>query len=393
MSLLGKKKNIFLDYASATPVSASVLKAMKPFWKDDFANPSALYKEGVQARRAVEGARVSVADTLRVRKEEIIFTASGTESNNVAIQGVVKSFRDQVKKPHIVTTAFEHPAVLRVYEELEKQGVSITVVLPKENGLVRPEDIRDALQENTVLVSVMAVNNEIGTIQPLRKIAKIIEAVRSASGNAFPLFHSDASQAPNYVHCGPHTLGVDLLTLDGGKIYGPKGVGMLFVDRKVKLTPILFGGGQEKGIRPGTESVSLIVGFAKALSEAFHIRVKEVVRLEKLKEFFISALPEDVEVNGDIAQSVPNCINICSEGIDSEFAVLLLDVKGVSCSAQSSCEGAHEGGSHVIESIGKKGCGKSSLRFSMGRGTRKSHLQHLLKVLPEVISESRKREL
>lgn len=370
-------KRIFLDYASTTPLDKQVFKAMLPYMRTYFGNPSAVYKEGVATKNVVKAARQSIATLLAIRPEEIIFTASGTESDNLALRGVVEMWKKEFV-PHIVTTTIEHPGILEVCKALEKQGCEVTYVPVEKNGIVDPQKIKAALKSTTVLVTVMYANNEIGTIQPLKEISKLIqEYKKSREGEAtvFPYFHTDASQAANYLDLSFQKLGVDMMTLDASKIYGPKGVGVLAAKRHVSLHPIILGGGQEKGLRAGTENVPGIIGCATALVRAEQMREKETLRLKKLQDYFIEnviKLYPDVIINGDRYNRLPNNVNICKPGLDSEFAVIKLDYEGIACSSASSCLNlSEESYSYVVAALGDEGntCKSSSLRFTFGRKT------------------------
>ena len=286
------KRRIYLDHASTTPVDKRVLKAMLPYMSLEFGNPSSLYKEGVEAKKAVRESRDKIAKILNIRAEEVIFTASGTESDNLAISGVignpplrgVPSLRGG--GCHIITTNIEHPGILEMCKHLETNGVEVTYVPVEDNGIVDSQKIAAAIKHNTVLVSVMLANNEIGTIQPIREISNLIKKYREGSKSDFPYLHTDASQAANYLDLSFQKLGVDMMTLDGSKICGPKGIGVLAVRRGVPVMPIIFGGGQENGLRAGTENVPGIVGMSEAFVIAQEMKEKESNRLLALKEYF-----------------------------------------------------------------------------------------------------------
>src|SRR3989338_5135477 len=303
-------KRIYLDYASTTPLDRMVAKAMRPFLSKQFGNPSSIHAEGVSAKKAVDEARIKVARALEVRADEIVFTSGGTESNNLAILGLISSsFRGltstnpaEVKPPqkhklHIVTTNIEHSSVLEPLRELERRGMGGVTYVPVEpNGIVKAEKVIAAIRPNTALVSVSYANNEIGTVQPIRKIAQLLLSIHNSKfiihnsihEKRYPVFHTDACQAPLYLNCLVNSLGVDLMTLDGHKMYGPKGVGALYARRDTALTPILIGGGQERGLRSTTENVHGIVGFAEALTIAVAMREKESHRLYKLRNLLYS---------------------------------------------------------------------------------------------------------
>lgn len=403
------RKRVYLDYASTTPLDPRVLKAMLPYFGKKFGNPSSIHAPGVEAKKALDESRKSVASMLQARESEIIFTSGGTESNNLAIFGIIsaaeiadrrgtnaglRGSRERYKlgKIHIVTTNIEHSSVLEPIRELERRGVSVTYVPVRPNGIVDPKKIAAALRPETVLVSVGYANNEIGTIQPIREISKI---VRAHSFQTFKLlnfqtrFHSDGSQAPLYLDCNVSRLGVDLLTLDGHKMYGPKGVGLLYVKEGVELSPIIFGGGQERGLRSTTENIPLIVGLSKAFEIASRYREKESKRLTRLRDYFYSSVLqktriENVVINGDMKERLPNNVNISIPGLDVEFATLKLDAAGIACSTKSSCLGS-SGGSYVVRALGLgEARAFSTLRFTFGRDTTKPDIDYLVKVLAKI---------
>jgi len=389
MALVKKNFNrrIYLDHASTTPVLPEVVRAMSRFWKNTFQNPSALYSEGVSAKKNLERARADVANVLHARPDEIIFTASGTESDNMAIFGIVRA--SKIKNPHIIVSAIEHPAILEVADEIKKQGGRVTIIPVDKNGLVEPQNVVDAITKNTILVSIMYANNEIGTVEPVREIAKVIRHARKKFKHNFPYFHTDASQAGNYLSLNVLELGVDMMTLDGSKIYGPKGIGMLFLKRRINLSPIIFGGGQESGKRSGTENLALIVGFANALVVVQKDREKESKRLCLLRDYFIKNILKKVKnasLNGHQSLRLPNNVNFCVPGISGEFAVIKLDYKGILCSSSSSCRTLSENNSsYVIQALGKKKCDESSLRFTLGRSTTKKDIDTALRAVEEII--------
>ncbi len=382
-----KGKRVFLDHASTAPVDGKVFSAMKPFFSKTFANPSALYEEGVSAKNHLNDFRKRVASVLKVSGDEIIFTGSGTESINLALFGIFKSLKIKGFKPHIIVSKFEHPAVLESARKIEGEGGSITYLPVSSDGFVDPKDLRTSLKRETVLVSIMQANNEIGTIQPISLLAKEIRNFRRKSKNIKnPIyFHTDASQSANYCDISPTKLGVDLLTLDASKIYGPKGVGALFVKRGVKLEPQILGGGQEGGLRSGTENLAGIAGLTKALEIAQEIKEKESERISKIRDYAISKILNKfpkASLNGSLENRLPNNINICFPNVDGEFAVIKLDALGFMVSSSSSCSTISENSySYVIESLGKKSCATSSIRITLGRETQKRDLDGLIKAL------------
>ena len=415
-SIHRNSKTVYLDYASTTPVDERVLKAALPFLKQNFHNPASLYKEGVVVKKRLDEARKTCADFLKAHPNEIFFTASGTEANNLIILGVFrKALSEDVKKPHIITTAIEHPSVLEVCAYIERSGGEVTYVPVMENGIVDPREIKKALKPNTVLISVMYANNEIGTIQPIRDIAKLVrhykkqrvtmEVAKLSSstcsrnghglgGNlptphSYPLFHADASQAVQYCEMNVLLLGVDFLTMDSSKIYAPKGTGLAYVKRGIKIESLIFGGGQENGLRAGTENVFGIVALAEAMKIVEKMREKEGKRQAVLRDYLFSKILKEfpgVTVNGDLENRLPNNANVCFPNLDAEYAIFQLDAHGIACSSVTSCKNLSEdSSSYVVEAIGKPQCAKSSLRFTLGRGTTKDEINYLLKIIKEIL--------
>lgn len=382
-----REKRIFLDHASTTPVDERVFSAMKPFFSKDFANPSALYDEGVRAKNLLSDFRQRISRILKVHPDEIVFTGSGTESVNLAIFGIFESSKKKISRPHIIVSQFEHPAVLESVRKIEKLGGAVTYLPVSKDGFIDPKNLREALKPETVLVSIMHANNEIGTIQPIALLAKEIRNFkrRSKKIKAPIYFHTDASQSVNYCDISTAKLGVDLMTVDASKIYGPKGVGALFVRRGVRLEPQILGGGQEGGTRSGTENLAGIAGLTKALEISQEMKEVESQRLSKIRDYAISKILktfQNASLNGSLENRLPNNINICFPGIDGEFAVIKLDSLGFMVSSSSSCSTISENSySYVIESLGKKNCAVSSIRITLGRGTEKAYLDSLVKAL------------
>ncbi len=397
-------KRIYLDYASTTPLDPRVGKVMEPFFTKVFGNPSSIHTEGVVAKKALENARTTVARCLEAHAEEIVFTSGGTEANNLALFGVISTFYllpSTNFKPHIVTTNIEHSSVLEPLRELERQGrVEVTYVPVEADGIVKAENIVSAIKPNTALVSVMYANNEIGTIQPIRKIGQLLVPIRnskfilhnSPNEKQYPVFHSDACQAPVYLRCLVNALGVDLMTLDGHKMYGPKGVGVLYVRRNTSLAPFLLGGGQERGLRSTTENIPAIVGFAEALRVATAEREKETARVGTLRDMLHSNILNnvgmtEVVVNGSMekGERLPNNLNISLFDVDTEFLTLKLDAKGIVVSTKSSCL-TDEKESYVVVALGggpKRAA--SSLRFTLGRNTTTKEVENTAKTLVTLI--------
>jgi len=372
-----RKKNIYLDTAAATPLDSRALAAMRPYWLKSFANPSSIHYAGTVARRAVEEARAKVAQALETHSSEIIFTSGGTEANNLAIFGVAHQFAINHKQSgHIITSTIEHTSVLEPCRQLERVGWQVTYLPVNADGLVEPNVLTKALRPETALVSIGYANNEIGVIQPIRELAKVI---RRAARR--PYFHIDACQAPRFLTCRVPTLGVDMMTVNSDKIYGPKGVGALFARHSLELSPLIFGGGQERGLRSGTENVAGIVGFAVALELCEKLREKESIRLTKLRDYFIDHLLRlpHAKLNGAREARLPNNVNVSFGDADSEFVVLNLDVAGVAVSTGSACSTYGKGESHVAP---------NSVRFTFDRATVKSDLDYVLKILPEILKRS-----
>lgn len=396
-----KPKTIYLDHAATTPIDERVVKLILKSTKDLFANPGGLYDEAILAKKALEKARKDTADILSALPDEIIFTSGGTESDNLALFGVVRKAKEDFpkKKIHIIVSSIEHAAILEVAQELEKEGVLVSYASPDKDGIISPKTIESLLKTNTVLVSVMHANNEIGTIQPIREIAKVIRHFRKNNkmiSPQYPVFHTDSSQTASYLSLRVPPLGVDMMTLSSQKIYGPRGVGVLYVRRGVNLKPIIFGGDQEHGIRPGTENVPFIVGFAEALRISESKKASEFKRLTVLRDYFIKKLLDDVPgavLNGHGKERLPNNVNISAKGMDNDFLVISLASKGILCSTRSACKTNNEKGSHVILALrGEKNLERESLRFSLGRDTTKEKLNTTVRELSRIVKEIKKFE-
>ena len=387
------KKRIYFDYETTTPVDPRVKREMERFWSKDFGNPSSIHKEGVTAKTALDSARKNMALILNCKPEELIFTSGGTESNNLAIFGCINKLIEngaRYSDLHLIASSIEHSSVLEVFKELEKLGAKVDFVGVNKEGIIKLSELQTKMRHNTTLVSVIYANNEIGTIQPIHKISNLIKDVTARSGgkSAKPIFHVDASQAPLYLDINRDKLGADMITIDGQKIYGPKGIGLLYKSKNVDIKPILFGGGQERGLRPGTENIPLMVGFASALAIASVNRKKETARLIKLRDYFISSLQKmfiGIIINGSLTERLPNNINFSYPGLDAEFAVLKLDAYGIACSTKSACMEGEED-SYVIKALRRdEFSAKSTLRFSLGRATTKEEIDSTLKSLKRIL--------
>ena len=392
-----KNRRVYLDYVAATPVDPRVVTEMLPYFNKFYGNPGGIHSQAVEARYAVEKARLNVATELNAKSDEIIFTASGTEANNLAILGTVASCEAGgrvLSDMHFITSTIEHPSVLHNFELLKERGAQVTFISVNKDGIVNPKEVRSALTKHTVLVSIMYVNNEIGAIQPIREIAREIrffnKRIMKDVSAIYPYFHTDASQAMAFIKINVLRLGVNLLTMDGQKIYGPKGIGALYKSRKTKLTALFTGGNQEFGLRPGTEDVPSIVGFAKALSVVAGSRDYDAKRLTQLRDYFIGEVSKRIPqalFNGGVEYRIPNNINFSIPGMDNEFMVILLDARGISCGVRSACMGYDGGSSYVVEALGKSSeLAGSSLRFSLGRATTKKDIDYVIRVLVESVA-------
>jgi cysteine desulfurase len=360
--------SIYLDHAAATPMDPAVQAAMQPYFAELFYNPSATYLPANAVRKDLEAARGRVAHWLGARPSEVVFTAGGTEANNLAIRGVMGQFPDG----NIVTTAIEHESVLATAHAYAYQEAPVMA-----DGIVNVDTLISLVDDSTVLVSVMYANNEVGTVQPIRQIAQQLEKIktaRRAAGNKRPLYlHTDAAQAAAYLDLHTARLGVDLLTINAGKIYGPKQVGALFVSSKVQLTPQVLGGGQERGLRSGTENVAGAIGLATALDIVQERRHEEITRLQGLQKLFFEALTAvipSVVVNGSQRNRLPNNVHITIPGADNERLIFQLDDAGILCAAGSACSADSGEPSHVLRAMGLSDeQARASLRFTMGRST------------------------
>lgn len=396
-------KITYLDYASATPIDQEVLSLISSVQKKFYANPSSMHKGGVEAKRILENSRKDIAQLINAHSDEIFFTGSGTESIALAILGLASSYKGK-RKPHIVTSAIEHPSVIENCRALEVSGrAEVTYIACDEGGFINPKLVRDSIKENTILVSIMYANNEIGTIQNIEEIAKQIRYYKKTKNNAWLYFHTDACQAMNYLETSNiEKLGVDLMSFNSSKIYGPKGIALLYKKRNVDLSPIYQGGGQEFGLRSGTENVSLVSGFALALEKTNKIKKKESERLVKLRDYGIKKLLAlsknsgyEVILNGDIKNRLPNNINISISGISSELLVIELDAKGIEVSSKSACKSDEPDESYVISGLRKaqgikENSETGSLRITLGRSTKKEDIDKLVKGLLDILLKYKK---
>lgn len=377
-------KSIYLDYAAATPLDPAVLKAMQPFFAEKFYNPSATYLASRAVKEDLNSARATIAKWLGARPSEIYFTAGATEANNLAIQGVMKQFPGG----EILVSDIEHESVLAPAGLLKHKKITVN-----QQGIVNLADLQKKLTPKTLLVSIMLVNNELGTVQPLREIAKILQSERQdrlKKGSKLPLyFHTDAAQAANYLDLHTARLGVDMMSINGGKIYGPKQSGTLFVKAGTMLQPIIVGGGQERGLRSGTENVPGFVGLAKALDSAQKNREKESKRLHEIRNFFAKELIENIpscQINGSPKHQAPHILHVTFPGVDNERLMMELDERGVQVAVGSACSAAKTEPSHVLKAIGlSDNLARASLRFSLGRPTTQKDIVKTVKLLNKLV--------
>lgn len=376
------QQQVYLDHAAATPVDPKVLKSMLSYFSEKFYNPSALYLDSKAVKHDLEDARARVAKVMGVRPTEVVFTAGGTEADNLAIHGVMQQF----PTANCIVSAVEHDAVL------EAATAYLHHIAPvNKKGEVDIAKLEALIDKNTVLVSVMHANNELGTIQPITAIAELIKTVcaaRRKNGNNLPLYlHTDASQSANYLSIQPTKLGVDLMTLNGGKIYGPKQTGALYVRAGLVLTPMLYGGGQERGLRSGTENVPGAIGFATALERTQKLKDTQVKHLGELQAYFtaqvMEAFPRAV-INS--RNALVNFVHVTFPGVDNERLVMELDERGIQCAVGSACSASNDAPSHVLSAIGMTEAeAQSSIRFTMGRSTTKEDIDYVLHSLTEVL--------
>jgi cysteine desulfurase len=389
-----KSKRIYLDYASATPVARDVYEAMQPFWQTHFANPSSIHKEGVVARQAISDARTALARSLSVRPTGVVFTASGTESNNLAIFGLIEARRAlgvSYSEMEIISSPIEHPSVSAVLTALQQKGVTIHYLPVDNEGKVVLSKLTDLLSNNTVLVTVAYVNSEIGVVQDIATIARVVRAYETKHSVRICV-HTDAAQAPLWLSCNLSSLQVDVLSLDAGKCYGPKGVGILAFRHKVALEPYLYGGGQEFGLRSGTENTPLIIGASVALVRAQREYADQAKRVTLLRDYLLEAVLTipGVTVNGSRTARVANNINISIAGVEAEFAVISLDAEGIAVATKSACSSGTGGGSAVVRAIsGDQARAETTLRITLGRETTRQEIDTLLRFLRKHIEKVR----
>ncbi len=390
-----KKQRVYLDSAAATPVALAVMDSMRPYFADVFANAGALHEDGRNAATALHEARMKIGNILVTRTNDIVVTSGGTESNNLAIAGVVAALRKSGREytdMEIISTAIEHPSVLEVLKSLEELGVCILYAPVDSQGLIIQNDFKALLSPKTVLVTFAYANSEVGTVQDVKAISRIVRLFRKEENNSLlPYVHVDASQAPLYLPCRMDSLGVELMSIDAGKCNGPKGIGLLALRGDVLLSPVIHGGSQERGLRPGTVNVALVVGCAKALEIAQGGIEERVKKVTSLREFFYEKLAEafpSMTVNGSRDHRIANNLNISIPHVDGEYAVIGLDTRGISASTRSACktndpiEG--EGGSHVLRALGAPDdVVLGAIRFSLSEQNTKQELTATISALRE----------
>ncbi len=386
-----ERKRIYLDNSATTRVDDEVLQAMLPYFTEIYGNASSTHQWGQRARQAIEEARQQVARLLNASPPEITFVSGGTEADNLAIKGIAEAHADRGR--HIITSQIEHPAVLTTCGQLEKAGWRVTYLPVYREGIVRVEDVRAAITDDTVLITIMHANNEIGTLQPIREIAEVVKQRRQA-GQRHLYLHTDAVQSVGKVPVDVKELGVDLLSLSGHKIHGPKGIGVLFVRRGVRLRSQMHGGHHERDRRAGTESVPLIVGLGKAAELARLHLTERMQRMRELRDYLEAELLRrvpDVARNGAAEPRLPNIANFSFEHVEGEGLQISLDLKGIAVSTGSACSSGSTEPSHVLLAIGlPRDSGHGALRFSLSKDTTREEIDYVLETLPPLVEKLRR---
>lgn len=377
-------KRIYLDYAATTPTHPEVMKAMLPYFTDSFGNPSSIHSFGQEASDAIEKARNQVAALIGAKSEEIVFTGSGTEADNFAVKGIALSRYD--KGNHIITSSIEHHAVLETCKFLEKQGFSVTYLPVNGYGMVDPNDVKEAITNRTILISIMHANNEVGTIEPVAEIGNIAR-------EAEIYFHTDAVQVVGHIPVDVDNLNVDLLSISAHKLYGPKGIGVLYIRKGTRVSSFMHGGGQEKGRRAGTENVPAIVGLGKAAEIARQEMLEEAQKLTVLRDKLIEGILKGIEhtqLNGHPVMRLPNNVNVSINYVEGESILLNLDLAGICASTGSACSSSDLEPSHILVAMGLPHLqAHGSLRFSSGKWTTEDDINQVLNVLPGIVSKLR----
>ena len=379
-----EKRFIYADNAATTKVSEPVLEAMLPYFTEEYGNASSIYVLGRNAKKALETARESIAASIGAQPSEIYFTSCGSESDNWAIRSVCERLAAKGQK-HIVTSVFEHHAVLHTCQALEKLGFEVTYLPVYENGIVKTEDVRNAIREDTALVTIMYANNEIGTIQPIEEIAAICHEKNV-------IFHTDAVQAVGHVKIDVHAQGIDMLSISGHKIHAQKGIGALYVRKGIPMTNLIFGGAQERNRRAGTENIPAIMGLAKAMELANTDIEERAEKTSRLRDRLIDGLLKlpRTRLNGDRVKRLPGTVNVSIEGIEGESLLLMLDMNGICASSGSACTSGSLDPSHVLLSLGlKHEVAHGSLRLSINEETTDEDVDYILEVVPKVVKRLR----
>ncbi len=384
-TIVESDSRVYLDYAATTPIDPGVLEEMFQYFSPRYSNASSMHTSGRAARRAIEQSRKDIAQILVCAPEEIIFTGSGTESDNLAIFGVMRANR--ARGNHLIVSAIEHKAVLQSARELEKEGCEVSILPVDRFGRIDVEACMRLVRNDTVLISVMYANNEIGTIEPIHELAA---ALRKHKGESpYPFLHTDACQAAGSMPLDVNEIGVDLMTLNGSKIYGPRGVGLLYKKTGVRIRPLIVGGEQERQLRAGTESVPFIVGCSAALCKAERMRERESARLAGLRDYFLQHLRTKIPnlvLNGHPRERLPNNLSISIPFVEGEAILLMLDKVGVEASTGSACSAHDLKPSHVLLATGQPAeLAHGSIRFSLGRSTTKEKLDYVLSVFPPIV--------
>lgn len=389
-----QKKKIYLDYAATTPVDKEVFRKMESYFCRKYGNPSSVHLFGQETREAIEKARDQIASFLNCKASEIVFTGSATESNNLAIRGLLKALKRrkrQGERIHIITSEIEHKAILETCHDLEKDGIKITYLPVGRDGIINIDDLEAEITPETDLVSIMYVNNETGAIQPIREIGSLIKKINKTKEHPI-FFHTDAVQAINWLDCEVDKLGVDLLTFSGHKIYGPKGVGVLYIRQGTPISSIITGGDQEWGLRAGTENVANIVGIGAAVGQ-IKTRGKKN-KIQKLRDRLINGVLTKISgsrLNGDLEKMAPHIANFSFKGVEGEALVISLDQEGIAVSTGSACTSRALKPSHVLMAMGLSELeAHSSLRVSLGKYTTAQEIDRFLKTLPRIIERLRK---
>lgn len=403
---------IYFDHSATTPVDKRVMDAMEPYFTNQFGNPSSVHNFGQEAQAGVDAAREQVARFLNCKTDEVIFTSGATESNNLFLKGVVKAMekeKGEKNNIHIITSSVEHKSILEPCEDLERKGVEVTYLPVDKKGLVSPDDVRESIKENTVLVSVMYVNSEVGSVQPVREIGKIVKKVNEDRYNKWQkegarkqepkpakvYFHTDATQAANFFDCDVQRLHADFLSMSGHKIYGPKGVGVLFAREGSKLKAVQTGGGQERKMRSGTLNVTGIVGMGKAVSLLTPERQKgNSDQIAKLRDMLVNGIKDkidDVHLTTDRKNGTPSHAHFIFKGAEGESVLLSLDLEGIAVSTGSACAAKDLHSSHVLNAMGVSGEDANyAIRFTLGKQNTEEDIDKLLEKLPPIIERIRK---